>query len=146
MIRFIKIIIVVSCVFISSCSKDKDDVKPTIVVHSPSNMQQINGIDTVQILATISDNSNIEWVKVSLRNSNDIPVLSSITKKPNTTDYELNVMYFFDDIHLASGQYYFDISASDGENTTTKYVDILLNETPKNTQYLLKRLLNYNFT
>ncbi|PJA06311.1 MAG: hypothetical protein COX70_09685 [Flavobacteriales bacterium CG_4_10_14_0_2_um_filter_32_8] len=131
MIRFIKIIIVVSCVFISSCSKDKDDVKPTIVVHSPSNMQQINGIDTVQILATISDNSNIEWVKVSLRNSNDIPVLSSITKKPNTTDYELNVMYFFDDIHLASGQYYFDISASDGENTTTKYVDILLNETPK---------------
>ena len=132
MLRFIQIVIVsFSLIFMSSCSKDKDNVSPAIVVHSPLNMQQLNGIDTVQILATISDNKNIEWVKVSLRNSNDIPVLSTITKKPTTADYELNVMYFFDDIHLASGQYYFDISASDGENITTKYIDILLNETPK---------------
>lgn len=132
MCRFAPILVVVfSCLFISSCSKDKDDVKPTIIVHSPVYLQQINGMDTVQILATISDNRNIEWVKVSLRNTNDIPVLSTITKKPATADYELNVMYFFDDIHLASGQYYFDISASDGENITTQYIDILLDETPK---------------
>jgi hypothetical protein len=123
--RFLKFLFII---FILSCSKDKDEIKPSITVHAPVYMQQINGIDTVKVLATIADNINIEWVKVSLRDNNDISVLSTVTEKPSTKDFTLNIPYFFNDIHLASGQYYFDVSASDGENITTKYVQIIYNE------------------
>ncbi|MBL4594769.1 MAG: DUF4625 domain-containing protein [Flavobacteriales bacterium] len=122
-------------VFLFSCSKDdKDEIKPTITINSPVNLQQVNGIDTLQVLATISDDRNIESVSVSLRDNNDIPVLSSVTKTPNTKDYSLNISYFFDDIHLLTGQYDLSVTAFDGENRTTRYVTIFLNETPKNRQ------------
>jgi hypothetical protein len=124
-------ILFISFILFFSCSKDKDETKPIITVNTPVHLQQIIGIDTIQVFANISDNKNIEWVQVSLRNNNDIPVLSTITRQPNTKDYELKISYFFDDIHLASGQYYFDISASDGVNITTEYVQILFDEVGK---------------
>jgi len=124
---------ILNCVFILflfSCSKDKDDKKPIVTINAPFNLQQVNGIDTLQVLAVISDDRIIKSVSVSLRDYNDIPVLSSVTKNPNTNDYVLNISYFFDDIHLLSGQYELSVSATDGENTSTKYVTIFLNEVP----------------
>ncbi len=114
-----------------SCKKDKDETKPTIIVTAPSYLQQINAVDNVQIIATISDDRNIERVTVSLRDDNDIVVLSTITKKPNTKDYYLNIFYEMDNIHMLSGEYYFDISASDGENTTHKYITVFVNDVVK---------------
>lgn len=120
-------------VFLFSCSKkDQDELKPSVTIHSPFHLQQVNGIDTLQVLATISDDRIIKSVSVSLRDVNDIPILSTVTKTPDTKDYDLNISYFFDDIHLLSGQYDLTVNASDGENTTTKYVTIFLNEAPKN--------------
>jgi hypothetical protein len=118
-------------VFFISCSKDKEDIKPTIVINSPFEMQQVNGVDTLQVLASISDDNNIEHVSVSLLNGNGTPVLPTTTKTPNVPDYELNTFYFFDDIHLLSGEYNLSVSAFDGENTTTENVTIYVNETPK---------------
>ncbi|PCJ24793.1 MAG: hypothetical protein COA97_09040 [Flavobacteriales bacterium] len=118
-------------IFFFSCSKDKDDTKPTITINLPVELQQINGIDTIRVSATIHDDRNIESVSVSLRNGNDISVLTTVTKNPNTKDYDLNISYYFDDMHLISGQYDLRVSASDGENLTVKYVTIFLNETPK---------------
>ena len=114
-----------------SCKKDKDEIKPTIIVTEPSNLQQINAIDNVQILATISDDRNVERVTISLRDDNDIAVLSSVTKQPNSKDYNLNVFYELNNIHMLSGEYYFDISASDGENTTHKYITVFVNDVVK---------------
>jgi len=114
-----------------SCSKDEDDTPPTIVIHAPTHLQQINGVDTIQVVAKITDDRNIESVSVSLRDDNDIPVLSTVTESPNSTSYELKSSYFFDDIHLPSGEYDFAIKAFDGENINTKYVTIYLNETQR---------------
>jgi len=124
-------IVFIVIVFFFSCSKDKDEISPTLIINAPYNLQQVNGVDTLKVLATISDDRNIEYVSVSLRNDNDIPVLSTITKTPNTKDYDLNILYFFDNIFLPSGQYDLRVSAFDGENTTTRYVQLYLNETPK---------------
>lgn len=124
--------LIVIVVLLFSCSKDKDEIKPTITINSPTHHQQVNGIDTLQVLATITDDKIILGVSVSLRDDNDIPVLSTVTKNPNSKDYSLNISYFFDDIHLLSGEYELTVMATDGENTTTKHVTILLNETPKN--------------
>ena len=129
-LRVLYSVIIIS-ILLFSCSKDEDDLKPTIVVHSPTELQQVNGIDTLQVMASISDDENIERVNVSLLDGNGIPVLSTTTKTPNSADYELNTFYFFDDIHILSGEYDLSISASDGENITTNYVTIYVNETPK---------------
>ncbi len=117
--------------FLVACKKEIDNVAPTISVSSPANLQNINGFDTLQIMANINDNRNIESISVSLKDLNNIPVLSTIIKTPNLASYSLNVFYFFDDIHLASGKYYFDISASDGVNVTHKYIDIMYGEVAK---------------
>jgi hypothetical protein len=117
--------------FIFSCSKDKDETAPVINVTAPVNGQFINGKDTVKVLATISDDKNLDWVKVSLNNSNGIAVISTTTENPSDKNYQLNTSYFVDDVHLASGLYYFDISASDGENVTRKQIEVNLNEVAK---------------
>jgi hypothetical protein len=116
--------------FLFSCSKDEDDQKPTIVITSPTHLQNINGIDTLRITGTITDNIIVETVSISLRDDNNIAVLSTIVERPNVSDFDLSVFYFFDDLHLASGTYYFDITAFDGVNTTRKYIDISYNGVP----------------
>ena len=123
--------IIILIVFLFSCSKDKDETKPSISIIAPTHLQQINGIDTVKVTATISDDRNIERVSVSLKDGNGIPIASTVTKTPNTDNYTLNISYFIDNIHLVSGQYPLTVSASDGENTSTSSVTINLNETPK---------------
>ena len=123
--------LIIILIFFFSCSKDKNEIKPTIVINSPIGQQQVNGIDTLQVLASISDDRNIESVSVSLLNTSGIPVLATTTKTPNVADYELNTFYFFDDLHLLTGEYSLSVSASDGENTTTEQVAIYVNEIPK---------------
>ncbi|MGB0888319.1 MAG: Ig-like domain-containing protein [Vicingaceae bacterium] len=114
--------------FLIGCSKDKDTTKPTVEIHSPQNGLIINGIDTIQVLATIFDDITIKSVSVSLINDNDIPVLNSISKKPDTKNYDLNVSYFFNDNQLPSGQYHLRVKADDGENVHAEYIVVNYNE------------------
>ncbi|MDF1673609.1 MAG: hypothetical protein P1U41_08885 [Vicingaceae bacterium] len=122
-------IVLAACFF--SCSKEKDGTPPKITVTNPLNSQQINGVDTIQIEFEVADNMNIENIQVSLKNTNDIGVGQSIVKRPDTKKYSFNELFYLNDILLESGVYYFDISASDGENTTRKYVQVNLNEVAK---------------
>lgn len=114
-----------------SCSKEDDNFKPIVTIHSPTNMQEINGIDTLIIDADFKDDIVLESIQVFLRDENDNVVLNAISRSPNTSEYHLKEAFFFDDIHLTSGRYYFTFKAFDGENTTLKMVDIMYNEKPK---------------
>ena len=124
------LVIILSIVVLVSCKKDKDNQKPVIQITSPVNYQSVDALDTISIIGEVRDERNLEYVRISLRDQNDIPVLSSVSKFPDGSSYRLNIPYYFDDIHLESGTYYFDISASDGENTTHLFVHIQLNEEP----------------
>ena len=121
------LIIIVGISFLFSCSKDKDVEKPIISITSPVELQKIDGGDTIKIIGTITDDQNVELITITLRDKVNTSILSTITKTPNKTgtkSYALNVNYPFDNLHLSSGQYDFNITASDGENTSTKYVPI----------------------
>jgi len=124
-----KLLIIISFILLGACSKEEVTIKPNIMITSPGHMYPVNGIDTIQVLASITAPQNIEWVSVSLRNDNDINVLKSVIKRPNTRTYDLNISYFFDDLRLAGGTYQLNVSAFDGENTTTEYIAISYNET-----------------
>lgn len=125
-------ILIISCflIFLSACEKITDEQVPVISVTSPYNNQQINGNDTVFIIGTASDDNVVKSISISLRNSNDIPVLPTITHTPNEKSFSFNEPYFFNDLHMPSGQYYFSIQASDGNNTTSKYINISYGEIP----------------
>lgn len=124
------IVFITACFF--SCSKEKDNFRPTISISSPTHMQSINGLDTIQVVAEFKDDQNLESIQVFLKDENDNVVLSSINKNPNTKTYSLREWFFFDDIHLPSGQYYFSFKASDGENSTLETVSVWYDEQPKN--------------
>jgi len=86
-----------------SCKKELDEQRPIINVDSPTRFQAVNGIDTVRVTASISDNENIESVRVTLTNNNNIQVLSTLIETPNQTSFLFDEFYFFDDIN-----YFFD--------------------------------------
>ncbi|NQX97626.1 MAG: hypothetical protein HRT73_07065 [Flavobacteriales bacterium] len=123
--------LIIIIIIVGACSKDKDVTGPTIVVHTPMQGQQINGGDTIHVTATITDEQNVENVSVTVIDANDVSVLATVSKKPNTLTFELNISYFFDDLQLPSGEYHLKVSAFDGTNTTDKYISILFNETPR---------------
>lgn len=130
MLRFQLIFIVFSLLFFFSCSKDKDEQKPIVTITSPVYMQSINGFDTIIVRGTVTDNVNIKSISISLKDNNNIPALSTIYLNPNVTNFEVNELFIFDDVHLASGIYYFDIKASDGENITSEYVEVSVSGVP----------------
>ncbi|PKP46736.1 MAG: hypothetical protein CVT95_06590 [Bacteroidetes bacterium HGW-Bacteroidetes-12] len=131
MFKYFSLIVLLTSVFIFSCKKDGDDISPSISISSPFNNQQINGFDTLIIRGTITDNKNIKYVSVVLRNQNNINVLPTVSFEPNSPSFNLNTAYFFNDIHMPSGEYHFKISASDGENITNKFITIFYGEVPK---------------
>lgn len=126
--------IILVCIFILSCSKDQDDINPSINIVSPVNYQKINGGETIEITGIIKDDRNIERITITLRDKKNTPVLRTITKAPTTSNsksYNLSVNFAFNDLQMASGEYDFNVTVSDGINTTTKYVPILLEEVEK---------------
>src|SRR5690606_9784120 len=108
-----------------------DDTPPSLSISSPSNNQQVNGGDTLFISGVATDENNVTTISISLRDNNDIPVLPTVTLQPNEKEHSFNTPYFFNDLHMPSGQYYFSIQASDGNNSTSKYIYIQYGEIPK---------------
>lgn len=129
-----KFLYIIFVVFLISCSKDKDDISPVITINSPISMQQVNEGDIIQISGTITDDQNIESVTISLRDNQNTPVLTRITKTPDKTgvrSYTINIPYSFDNLQMEGGQYDFKITAYDGENMSEKYIPIRYEESEK---------------
>lgn len=115
-----------------SCKKEENDSQgPSISISSPTENQSFTALQTITIQGAVSDDKNISSITISLRNANNIKVLSSISKTPNATSYQLNEAFVLDDLYLPSGSYTLKISANDGVNQTDKYISLLINEYPK---------------
>lgn len=125
---------IVGCLFVLllySCKKDIDTTKPIIEINTPANNQQFNVLDTIAIKGIVTDNEGVDYITVSFKNEQNLRVLPSITRQVSSKSYSINLPFYFNDIHLPSGKYYFDIIASDGENTTHEFINIKLLEVNK---------------
>ncbi len=112
---------------IFSCNK-KDEISPYIQITAPNEYSNHNVLDTLSVIGTISDNEQLEYIKLSLLNEYNIIVTSVVTLYPETNEYSLNREFIVDNILLESGEYNLLVTASDGENETRKYIAITLNE------------------
>jgi hypothetical protein len=123
-------------IFFSSCSKDKDKSMPVITIDHPTVDQLFNALDTIQVEATIEDETALEQIEITVCDENKVPVLSTLTISPQDKKTTVNIQYPLDDINLASGDYYLWIKAFDGTNTASKYRGIHITEVPRELKYI----------
>lgn len=128
-----KVILLLCIIFLMfGCSKKYIDPAPSITVGSPYENQSFNAFDTVRISALISDNMLVKSVKVSLfKYDNNKQVLHSLNFSPNQPEYKLNALYHLNDLYLEGGAYYFRITASDGNSSSSEYINITIGEASK---------------
>lgn len=127
--RRMLLLVILFPVLLFSCKK-KDEIAPYVQITSPGNYTSHNVLDSIAVVGTITDNEQLEYVKISLLNENNITVCSVVTLFPETNEYTLNREFIIDDILLESGTYQLLVTASDGENETRKYIPLSVNEVP----------------
>ncbi len=114
-----------------SCKKDIDETGPVIKVNTPFENQSFNVYDYVAVNASITDDTRLTAVSVSLLNANEGFAHVSVPVPITSPSMTLNLQYLLDNIHLETGIYYIKISATDGENNSNVFQKIYLIEIPK---------------
>ena len=114
-----------------SCRKVNDAVSPVISVDEPVEGSVYKYNDTIWISGKVFDESGLKSVKVSLLDKDTKPVLGSQVFNPATSEYKFFTGIPINDIHLAGGIYSIQIKAFDGINFSNAYINIVINEFPR---------------
>ena len=116
--------------FLFSCKKD-DVNGPVIKFNTPAENQTYNVYDPVTVNASVSDETKISSISVSLVDAQQNPAHVTIAVPVTGSSMTFNILYILDNIHLESGQYFILISASDGKNDSHAYQKINIIAVPK---------------
>lgn len=127
----------VLAVFFPSCKKNKDTEDPVISLMTPIDNAQYQFGDTIYISGIITDNVNIEWVKISLLNSLSSSVMDPVYLYPGSRSYDLSLHYPLDDLTLPFDVYTLQVTASDGENERRAFVSLNIMAAEKTFERLL---------
>ncbi|MCX6297091.1 MAG: Ig-like domain-containing protein, partial [Bacteroidetes bacterium] len=95
-----------------SCKKGTDEKGPIITFNTPTVNQTFNVNDYVTVNATVTDDTKITSVSVSLLDANEHLAHLTIPVSVSSPTMTLNMQYFLDNVHLLSGIYNIEISAS----------------------------------
>ncbi len=115
-----------------SCKEEKDELPPSINFSLPSENSRVDVLDEIEVKATISDNEVIKTVVLSLISlENRNVVLNSVRFEPNASTFELNHFFGLSDSLLSGGEYYFQVQASDEDNTISAFKSIFINAYPR---------------
>jgi hypothetical protein len=115
----------------SACKKEKQDTQlPQIVIHSPSVGTTFYPEETITVSATITDDNELEKVRVQIVNASNETFLLTKEFYPNGSSYELNTSFLHDDMYLTTGNYFIKITAFDKNNEKIDFRQIQLTEVP----------------
>ena len=117
--------------FLLSCKKDSDGKSPLVIFNTPHENQTYAVYDYVTVNASVSDETKLTSLSVSLLDAQEVPVHVTIPVSVSANSMTLNLLYDLDNIHLESGTYYILITASDGTNDTHAYQKIGIISVPK---------------
>lgn len=112
------------CLLLSSCKKEEDTTKPLVTVYSPNDFEYINVFDPVMFTGVAEDETDLVNVTLQVLNQDLIPVETPVSFTPEGNTFDFSRGITLEDIHLTSGTYYAKVSASDGFNTTSVFVEI----------------------
>jgi hypothetical protein len=114
-----------------SCKKDTDGKAPLITINNPILNQSFNVFDYITVNASVSDETQLTSISVSLMDVNDNYAHVSLPVTVTSSSMTFNLQYLLDNIHLETGIYYIKITASDGENDSNVFQKIYLIALPK---------------
>jgi len=129
------IILLIAAAGIHACKEDPDESWPEVKIISPSSGSAFHVCDTIIVEATFSDDRALENVKIALVGENSIPLTAPVSAVPNSNPYTFRAELIIDDASLTGGAYKLLFQASDGTNTTNKYLTIYLEELPEELLY-----------
>jgi hypothetical protein len=124
-----KKLILLSCVvFLFACKKDDTD-PPVVTLFAPS-ANSFSYQEQIPIGFTVTDNRQIEEVRVVIRSVTHQQILQPLIFKSDKKSETFEGVIRFDDVHVESGSYYIQIVASDGENEGAAIKNIQLFSAP----------------
>lgn len=127
---FIILLLTFGFIFSGGCNKDEDISPPGITISKPSPNQSFAAIDTIFVDAEIYDNIIIKTVSISILDEDLLPVSPTDHYDINSQNTNIKTFYEINNIHLVSGYYYLQVSASDGINTGRSFIKIYISEIP----------------
>ena len=115
-----------------SCQEEQDELPPEIDFLSPTEQSRYGVLESVPIEARIRDNEQIESISLRLiRSADRRQVLGSKTYQASGKNFSLSDFFVLNDSLLEAGEYYFDLSVSDGENEIAAFKTIRISAMPK---------------
>jgi hypothetical protein len=120
-----------------SCKKEGDTFAPQITISKPFENEQFSYSDQVNVVGTVCDDRKLTSIDVNITDEAFVNVASSPTIYPVNSCYDLNVNIPINNSSLLSGNYYVVVTASDGINTSRKFVEIKISAVTKKLNYLL---------
>lgn len=125
----------VNLTVIFSCNEPKDEVWPEIIINQPDANRFYSPGDTITLEADFSDDATLSFVKVALVDTYNHPILAPVSISPAASQYHLGAELVIDDASLKGGSYNLQFQASDGVNTTSKYVKVNIDEIDRELLY-----------
>lgn len=127
----VRLFLLVLFTILISCKKDKKDSSaPQLTMYSPANGTTFNMFDTITIQAQFTDEKQLSSISISLRDLNGISVQPSGTEALSGNSRTYTTRYVLYEYRIKTGDYNLELSLSDGENVTTKTIQIHIIESP----------------
>lgn len=127
--KFLTIVSLLIIIIITSC-KQQDDLAPVISILQPTSGSFLV-FDTIRVQADVTDNESIQSIRIRLIDMDNQQVVPSYSYTVNVSSYQLKADFVIDNLYLESGSYYLVVEASDGINTSKKYVSVLIGALPR---------------
>lgn len=127
-----KIIIFLLALFLGlySCKKDTSSDYPAVQISTPYSLATFNVPGNIQVTGHVSDAKNLTSVTVYIGNNQNTPSEQVVSIPITSNNMNVSCTYSLNDIHMASGQYYMTITASNGINQASAFQQIYVNALP----------------
>ena len=120
-----------------SCTKVTDEIDPQIIIESPVEFTSFNLPDTMLIKAVVSDDNNVESIKISVTDENFVTVFGAYSYPPSGNPTNIEDELVIDDVLMESGIYYLKIRVYDGKTQRMLLGKYILMRCPVNWKMLL---------
>ena len=127
----IALLLLVVPFLLNSCKKREDEEMPVIQIQSPANGFQANVFDTLHVRIHVSDNRQLESMRVQLVSTQLSGILPSVSIPVDDKSYDAVFDYVISNFRMASDNYYLSVEVSDGNNTARAYSNIYVTGVPR---------------
>ena len=130
--RFLIIFIFLLSIVVGCKKTETSDSGPVITISSPTQNLYFNYGDTIKVRGKVTNERNIQSVKISIYNQNkDVEVVPSVNFTNLSKEFDINQNIVFTDPTISTGIYYVCVSAHDGLKINKIFIPINLVEMRK---------------